>query len=78
MGVAMANRSANRWQFDYEIEQRTGGRITASRLRKDRLTKQLFPFHRVGRNVYYDIAEIDAVIEGARFGGHIATDAQAA
>lgn len=62
-----------RWQLDYEVENDTGGRITASRLRKDRIGKQIFPFHRVGRNCYYDLAEIDAVIEASRFGGHLPT-----
>lgn len=61
-----------RWLLDREVEEATCGRITASRLRKDRLTRQLFPFHRVGRNVYYDLAEIDAIIEAARFGGKAA------
>jgi hypothetical protein len=60
---------AKRWLLDREIESATGRRITASRLRKDRLGKQIFPFHRVGRSVYYDIREIEAVIEGARVGG---------
>jgi len=65
----VATKTEKRWQLDYEIEQHTEGRITASRLRKDRLKNQLFPFHRIGRSVYYDITEINAVIEGSRFGG---------
>jgi hypothetical protein len=66
----MANQSNKRWLLDREIEEITEGRISASRLRKDRLAAQLFPFHRIGRSVYYDIAEINAVIEGSRFGGN--------
>jgi len=31
----MSQETANRWKLDYEIEQATDGRITASRLRKD-------------------------------------------
>jgi|RhiMethySRZTD1v2_1073278.scaffolds.fasta_scaffold260199_2 hypothetical protein len=67
----MSQETANRWKLDYEIEQATDGRITASRLRKDRIKNQIFPFHRVGRNCFYDLAEIDAAIEASRFGGNI-------
>lgn len=59
-----------RWLLDREIEEKTEGRISASRLRKVRLAAQLFPFHRIGRSVYYDLGEINAVIEGSRFGGN--------
>lgn len=65
----MSNQSEKRWLLDREIEQHTEGRITASRLRKDRLNRQHFPFHRIGRSVYYDLSEINAVIENSRFGG---------
>ena len=62
-----------RWLLDYQVEEKTGGRITASRLRKDRTAKQLFPFHKIGRNCYYDLTEIDARIEKARVGGKAPT-----
>lgn len=68
----MAKQGEKRWLLDREIEEQTEGRITASRLRKDRLNKQYFPFHRIGRSVYYDLAEINTIIEGARFGGKAA------
>lgn len=58
-----------RWFIDREVEEETGGRITKQRLRKDRYGAQIFPFHKVGRSIYYDLAEIDAVIENSRFGG---------
>ena len=57
------------WLLDREVEAETQGRISASRLRKDRLGAQLFPFHRVGRSCYYDLREINEVIAGSRFGG---------
>lgn len=60
---------ARRWLLDREVELATGGRITTARLRKDRAGGQIFPFHRVGRSVYYDLAEINEVIEAARCGG---------
>lgn len=74
----MEEQSDKRWQLDYEIEKHTAGRITASRLRKDRLSKKLFPFHRIGRSVYYDLAEINAVIEGSRYGGNVTPAKRAA
>ena len=58
-----------RWKFDYEVEQATGGAITAKRLRMDRLGDQIFPFHRVGRSCWYDLDEVNATIEKAKFGG---------
>lgn len=67
----MAEKQA-RWLRDYEVEQRSGGRITASWLRKDRVGKQIFPYHRVGRLCLYDMPEVDAVIEKSRFGGKAA------
>jgi len=45
--------------------------VLTGRLRKDRIKNQIFPFHRVGRNCFYDLAEIDAAIEASRFGGNI-------
>jgi hypothetical protein len=66
-----------RWLLDREIEVALGGSITASRLRKDRLGKKLFPFHRVGRSVYYDLAEVESVIEAAASGGLTASDPKA-
>jgi hypothetical protein len=45
------------------------GRLTASRLRKDRTGKQLIPFHRLGRSVLYDLDEVNRTIENSRFGG---------
>ncbi|MDP1672348.1 MAG: hypothetical protein Q8L65_04415 [Burkholderiales bacterium] len=65
-------QDSNRWILDYEVEQATGGRITASRLRHDRVKQQIFPFHRVGRSVFYDMAEINALIEASRYGGKAA------
>jgi hypothetical protein len=59
----------SRWKLDYEIEAATDKRISASWLRKDRVGPQIFPFHRVGRLCFYDLDEIDAVIEGSRHGG---------
>ena len=71
----MSKQGEKRWHLDREIEDLTEKRITASRLRKDRLGKQIFPFHRIGRSVYYDLAEIDALIEGSRFGGNVGSNA---
>jgi hypothetical protein len=70
-------QTQKRWLLDREIEVALGGSITASRLRKDRLGKQLFPFHRVGRSVYYDLAEVESVIEAAASGGLTASDPKA-
>jgi len=64
-------KQRKRWLLDREVETETEGRLTASRLQKDRIGPQIFPFHRVGRSVFYDLAEIDAVIEAARFGGKL-------
>ena len=41
----MSQHDRKRWLLDYEIEQATSGRLTKSRLRKDRIGKQLIPFH---------------------------------
>jgi hypothetical protein len=60
------------WLLDYQVEERTGGRISASRLRKDRVGKQLFPFHRVGASCFYSLDEINDVIARARVGGKAA------
>lgn len=57
------------WLRDYEVEEKTNGRISAAWLRKDRVSKQVFPFHRVGRMCLYDLAEINQVIESSRVGG---------
>jgi hypothetical protein len=67
----MSQDIKSRWKLDYEVEEATDGRLTAARLRKDRRQKQLIPFHRLGRTVYYDLAEIDAAIEACRFGGNL-------
>lgn len=64
----MENKKS-RWLRDYEVEAASGGRFTKNQLRNDRLGAQHYPFHRLGRLVYYDLAEIDATIEAARFGG---------
>lgn len=64
----MENKQS-RWLRDYEIEAASGGRFKKHMLRKDRLENQRFPFHRIGRSVYYDLTELDATIEEARFGG---------
>ena len=74
----MSQNTQKRWKLDYEVEEATDGRITASRLRKDRIKHQLFPFHRVGRNCFYDLAEIDALIEASRFGGNVSGKNRAA
>ena len=66
----MSQQIEEPWLLDREVEQSTDGRITASRLRKDRIGQQIFPFHRVGRNCYYRLSEIHAVIEASRFGGN--------
>ena len=58
-----------RWLRDYEVERATNGRVRANSLRKDRLTKQMYPYHRLGRLFLYSLEEIDAVIEANRFGG---------
>ena len=58
-----------RWRLDYEVEEETGGAVKAQRLRKDRREQQVFPFHKVGRSVLYDLDEINAVIEASRYGG---------
>jgi len=55
--------------LDHEVETATQKFITASRLQKDRIGQQIFPFHRVGRNCYYKLEEIYAVIERNKFGG---------
>lgn len=61
-----------RWLLDYEVEAATEKRISASWLRKDRVGPQIFPFHRVGRQCFYDLAEINGVIERSRVGGKAA------
>jgi hypothetical protein len=63
----MENRQQKRWSREREISQKTG--IPVSTLQKDRVTEQRFPFHKVGRAVYYDLNEVNAAIEAARFGG---------
>jgi hypothetical protein len=65
-------QTEKRWLLDYEVEKATNKRISASWLRKDRLGDQFFPFHRVGRLCFYDLAEINAVIERSRHGGKAA------
>ena len=73
----MAKQNEKRWLLDREIEEKTEGRISASRLRKDRLAAQIFPFHRVGKSVFYDLAEINELIENSRFGGNIGSNTRA-
>lgn len=58
-----------RWFRDYQVEEATDGVVKAQTLRKDRLGAQRYPFYRVGRNVFYDLQEINSVIEKSRFGG---------
>ena len=59
------------WLRDYEVEQERP-EFSASRLRKDRVGPQLFPFHRIGRDCFYSLEEIDATIAAAKFGGKAA------
>ncbi len=66
----MENKKS-RWLRDYEVEELSGGRFKKHMLRKDRLENQRFPFHRIGRSVYYDLAELDATVEESRFGGNV-------
>ena len=66
------NETKKRWLRDHEVEKQTDGVVKAQTLRKDRLGAQHYPFHRVGRSVFYDLAEINAVIEKSRFGGKVA------
>jgi hypothetical protein len=68
----VATQRKKRWYLDHEIEQETEGRISASRLRKDRLAAQIFPFHRIGKSCFYDLDEINELIEKSRFGGNVA------
>jgi hypothetical protein len=63
--------TARRWLRDYEVQQ-LRPEFTASRLRKDRLGPQLFPFHRIGRDCWYDLPEMDATVAAAKFGGKAA------
>lgn len=63
----MENKS--RWLRDHEIEIASGGRFKKHTLRKDRLEEQRYPFHRIGRAVFYSLEELDATVEEARFGG---------
>jgi hypothetical protein len=67
----MSERKQKRWVRDYEVEAATGGVLTKSRLQKDRLGKQLFPFHRVGRDCFYDLDEVNEVIVASRCGGKV-------
>lgn len=67
----MEIKKARRWLRDYEVEIESNGRFKKSTLQKDRLEQQRYPFHRVGRSIYYDLAELDATVEGARFGGKV-------
>jgi hypothetical protein len=60
------------WLRDYEVEAATKGRISASWLRKDRASKQIFPFHRVGRMCFYRLTDIEAVFLKNRQGGKAA------
>ncbi|OGA13737.1 MAG: hypothetical protein A3H32_14345 [Betaproteobacteria bacterium RIFCSPLOWO2_02_FULL_63_19] len=66
-----------RWLRDYEVEVASAGRFKKSTLRKDRIGAQLFPFHRVGKTVLYDLAELNTTVESARFGGKVGTKARA-
>lgn len=59
-----------RWLRDYEVEAVSAGRFKSSTLRKDRIGAQLYPFHKIGKTVLYDMAELDATVENSRFGGH--------
>ena len=65
-------RVQKRWLRDYEVEDETDGALSASFLRKDRLGRQLIPFHRIGKSVFYDLDEVNAAIEKSRFGGRAA------
>jgi hypothetical protein len=63
-------QNGKRWLKDFEVEQATGGAITAVFLRKDRAGLQVIPFHRIGaKMVRYDLDEIHRAIEAARVGG---------
>lgn len=62
---------AKRWMRDLEIERESGGVFRASTLRKDRLGPQRYPFHRVGKSVYYDLAELHAIVEQACHGPRV-------
>jgi len=73
----MAEEKLGRWLRDYEVEIASGGRFKKSTLRKDRITAQFFPFHRVGKTVLYDLAELDATVERARFGGKAGSNSRA-
>jgi hypothetical protein len=65
--MSAANKRLHR---DYEIEQQTGGMVSASFLRKDRLTRRVIPFYRLPTGRYgYDLAEVLAVCLGNHSGG---------
>jgi hypothetical protein len=54
---------------DYEIAKALDNKISVSFLRKDRATRQLFPYHRVGRSCLYQLDEVLAALEAMRVGG---------
>lgn len=64
--------SPKRWLKDVELVAALGGVLSTAFLRKDRITDQRIPFHRVGKLAFYDVAEVHAAIEKARFGGKAA------
>ena len=53
--------------LDREVAPHLG--VSRSFLQKDRITKQLIPFYRIGGKVLYDPAQARAALESYRVGG---------
>jgi hypothetical protein len=56
-----------KYQRDHEIAPAIG--LSVSFLRKDRRSRQLIPYHRVGDACLYRLDEVLAAIESMRVGG---------
>ena len=58
---------ASKLVLDREAAPHLG--VSTSFLQKDRITKQLIPFYRVGGKVLYDVDQARAALESYRVGG---------
>lgn len=55
--------------LDREVEAATNGRLSVSRLRKDRLGARIFPYYKVGKSCFYTLEDIESAILKHRQGG---------
>lgn len=65
----MSRQNQPRYQRDYQIVEALGGTPSVQFLRKDRMSEQRIPYHRVGKLCLYNLDEVIAAIEGLRVGG---------